>query len=170
MRRLLRFWWVVFVISLVAAIVIPAVQPTDRYYAVQRTQQDIRQIQAVLELHRNAHGRYPTQEDGLAALVGTQLKQLPLDPWESAYVYVSNGSSRPVVYSPGVNHRDEAGLGDDIVLSGKSYHCADYKAYCLQDNDVAAYFALAVALGSLVVGATRVAIYLGRRARARLAA
>jgi general secretion pathway protein G len=50
---------------------------------------DIRAIEEALELYAAQHGRLPSAEEGLAALVPSQLVKFPVDPWDHPYVYVS---------------------------------------------------------------------------------
>ncbi len=67
--------------------------------------QDVAAIGQALKLYRLDNQRYPTAEQGLAALVtkpelapvppnwkpGGYLERLPKDPWGNAYVYVNPG-------------------------------------------------------------------------------
>ena len=67
--------------------------------------QDIASIGQALKLYRLDNQRYPTAEQGLAALIakpelspvppnwkpGGYLERLPKDPWGTAYVYVNPG-------------------------------------------------------------------------------
>lgn len=127
----------------------------DRHYAVEKTKQDILALEADLEQFKNRTGKYPTQEDGLATLVGTELLRLPLDPWGSRYSYSLDRTEKPFVYSNGANRRDEAGRADDIVSGEKAYRCEDYHAYCLRPTDIGARAALGLAIASLLVGLVR---------------
>jgi general secretion pathway protein G len=155
-KWLLRAWWGVLILSLVAAIAIPSCSGgLDRYYTVEQTKQDISAIETALERFRNRTGKYPTQEDGLATLVGPELQRLPVDLWGSRYSYSLDQTGKPFVYSNGANRRDEAGLADDIVSGEKTYRCEDYPAYCLRPTDVAAWAALGLAIASLLVGVVR---------------
>jgi general secretion pathway protein G len=78
---------------------------------------------ASLDMYRMDHHRYPGDVPGLRALVGPDplrpegyIKELPVDPWGSAYQYRQDGSGsrRPMIYSVGPNRIDEVGGGDDI--------------------------------------------------------
>jgi general secretion pathway protein G len=146
----------VLILSLVAVIAIPTCSgELDRNYTVEKTKQDIRAIGAALEQFKMRTGKYPTQEDGLATLVGTELLRLPVDPWGSRYSYSLDQTGKPFVYSNGVNRRDEAGLADDIISGEKAYRCEDYGAYCLRPTDIAAWAALGLAIASFLVGVVR---------------
>jgi type II secretory pathway pseudopilin PulG len=155
-KRLLRAWWGVLLLSLVAVIAIPTFSgELDRNYTVEKTKQDIGAIEAALEQFKGRTGKYPTQEGGLATLVGTELLRLPVDSWGSRYSYSLDRTGKPFVYSNGANRRDEAGLADDIVSGEKTYRCEDYQAYCLRPTDIAERAALGLAIASLLVGVVR---------------
>ena len=112
-KQLLRAWWAVLLLSFVAVIAIPMFSgDLDRNYAVVKTKQDILGIEAALEHFKGRTGEYPTQERGVATLVGPDLARLPVDFWGSRYSYSFDRTGKPFVYSNGANRRDEAGLGD----------------------------------------------------------
>ncbi len=48
---------------------------------------DVLAITEALQLYRKEHGRFPTADEGLSALVPNQLNQIPIDPWGTAYIY-----------------------------------------------------------------------------------
>jgi len=155
-KQILRAWWGVLLLSLLAIIGIPLFGgELDRNYAVEKTKQDIHGIEFALERFKARTGKYPTHESGLATLVGTELQRLSVDFWGSQYSYVPDRAGKPFVYSNGANRQDEAGLGDDIVSGQKTYRCEDYPAYCLRPTDVAAWSALGLAVASLLVGVVR---------------
>lgn len=72
-----------------------------------RVQADIQTLSTSLKLYNATNGFYPTTEQGLKALVTkpdsdpqpTQWHQyidkLPLDPWQSPYIYVQPGKHNP---------------------------------------------------------------------------
>jgi general secretion pathway protein G len=163
MERVFRFWWLVLAVSVVGVIAIASRGELDGPSSViPRAKTEIRVIETALELYKTASGRYPTNEEGLSALVGGQLARLPQDPWGTSYAYTLDQSGRPSAYSIGANHRDEAGLGDDVVLGDKSYRCEDYEFVCLRAEDIVARFALGAAVVSLLVGVIRGAMYIWR--------
>lgn len=100
---------VVFIIGLLATIV--GVNVMGQTGKAQRTKAmaDLKQIESGLHLYKLDNGRYPTTEQGIAALIqkpggGPQprkynaegylnMSKVPLDPWGSPYVYLSNGRS-----------------------------------------------------------------------------
>jgi general secretion pathway protein G len=98
---------VLAIIALVAALIVPNVigRPDEARVTVAGT--DLRTISAALKMYRLDNGRYPTTQQGLAALVEKPvmppapthwsgegyLPDLPQDPWGNAYVYRSPGRS-----------------------------------------------------------------------------
>lgn len=98
---------VVVIIGLLAAMVAPRVmQRTDDAKLV-RVANDIRAIEASLNLYKLDNFNYPSTEQGLQALVtqpsgtpeaknwkqGGYLRNLPKDPWGNEYQYASPGTS-----------------------------------------------------------------------------
>lgn len=98
---------VLAIIALVAALIVPNVigRPDEARVTVAGT--DLRTISAALKMYRLDNGRYPTTEQGLAALVEKPrtpplasnwssegyLPELPVDPWGKPYIYRSPGKS-----------------------------------------------------------------------------
>lgn len=96
---------VLAIIALVAALIVPNVigRPDEARVTVARA--DLGSISAALKMYRLDNGRYPTTEQGLAALVdrptappeprnwnvGGYLEQVPVDPWDNPYVYRAGG-------------------------------------------------------------------------------
>ena len=74
---------------------------------ISRAKLDIQQLQTALDTYRTDQGRYPTQEQGLQALVEKparepippnypaepylKSRQMPTDPWNSPYIYLAPG-------------------------------------------------------------------------------
>ena len=82
-------------------------------------------ISVALDLFETDNGRYPTAEEGLAALRtqpqgvenwhGPYLKQSPLDPWKHPYRYVIPGVHNPQDYDLfSLGPDGVEGTGDDI--------------------------------------------------------
>ncbi len=96
---------VLAIIALMAALIVPNVigRPDEARVTVAST--DLRTISAALKMYRLDTGRYPTTQQGLAALVDKPtappvptrwssegyLPELPQDPWGNAYIYRSPG-------------------------------------------------------------------------------
>ncbi|HEY7852758.1 MAG TPA: type II secretion system major pseudopilin GspG [Caulobacteraceae bacterium] len=121
---LLELLVVLAIMGLLAAIIAPQVL---KYLGSSRTQTAKVQVQnvvAALELYRLDVGRYPTQEEGLAAVVtappneagwnGPYLQRSAAltDPWGQPYLYRSPGKHGEVdVYSLG-SDKAEGGSGE----------------------------------------------------------
>jgi general secretion pathway protein G len=97
---LIEIMVVVVIIGLLAAIVAPSVIGNIDVAAVNRAKQDIRSIETALNLYRLDNFKYPSNEEGLQALVrspgessapnwkpGGYLRQVPVDPWNNPYEY-----------------------------------------------------------------------------------
>lgn len=102
---LIEIMVVIVILGVLAALVVPRVlERPDEARAV-AAKSDIAAIMAALKLYRLDNQRYPTTEQGLAALVarpesppvppnwkpGGYLEKLPKDPWGHAYQYVNPG-------------------------------------------------------------------------------
>jgi general secretion pathway protein G len=100
---LIEMMIVLVIIGVVAALVVPNVigRPDQARATVAAT--DLRTIAASLEMYRLDNRRYPTTEQGLAALSarpslppeapnwveGGYLRAVPVDPWGRPYLYQS---------------------------------------------------------------------------------
>ena len=94
---------VVVILGILAVLIVPrVVGRTDEARAV-AAKQDVATLMQALRLYRLDNGRYPTNEQGLAALVekpGREpvpanwkqyLDKLPKDPWGNLYHYLHPG-------------------------------------------------------------------------------
>jgi len=94
---LIEIMVVVVVIGLLVAMLAPTVFNKVGQAEQTRISQDLRVIEGALKFYRLDNYRYPTQQQGLQALVdkptgaerwnGPYLEQLPLDPWGVPYRY-----------------------------------------------------------------------------------
>jgi len=125
---------VIVVISLLAALVAPNVfrHVGTAKDAVAKSQMEM--LGAALDAYRLDNGRYPTTEQGLSALWeepqleprpsnwrGPYLrKQVPLDPWNHAYIYVHPGEVNVIGYDLVTLGADgaEGGEGEDADIRG----------------------------------------------------
>ncbi len=96
---------VIVILGILAALVVPRVLERPDEARVIAAKNDIAAISQALKLYRLDNGRYPSSEQGLAALVTrpTQaplplnwkpngyLERLPKDPWGNPYQYLSPG-------------------------------------------------------------------------------
>ncbi len=101
---LIEIMVVVVILAVLGALVVPKILENVDKARVTRAQSDIRAIQTALDLYRLDNFKYPTTEQGLAALVkqpvdptitnyrsGGYLGSIPKDPWNQPYIYVSPG-------------------------------------------------------------------------------
>jgi general secretion pathway protein G len=104
---------VVVILAILATVVVPRIMDRPDQARVTRAQQDIRAVEAALNLYRLDNFRYPSTDDGLEALVPKYLDSLPEDPWGNRYLYLSPGEKGEFdVYSYGADGT-EGGEGVD---------------------------------------------------------
>ncbi len=98
---------VLAIIALIAGLIVPNVIGRPDEARVTVVNSDLRTISAALKMYRLDNGRYPTTEQGLAALANRPttspipttwpeegyLAEVPRDPWDNPYVYRSPGRS-----------------------------------------------------------------------------
>jgi general secretion pathway protein G len=96
---------VIVILGVLAALVVPRVLERPDEARVVAARSDLAAIMQALKLYRLDNQRYPTSEQGLAALIakpetppappnwkpGGYLEKLPTDPWGHAYVYLNPG-------------------------------------------------------------------------------
>lgn len=88
---------VVIIITLMGAIVAPTVFNQLRRAEEKRVEADFNAIESALKLYRLDNFAYPTDTQGLQALItepssarawrGPYLESMPIDPWETEYQY-----------------------------------------------------------------------------------
>jgi len=104
---LLEIIVVVFILSLLAAIVAPRIIGRTDDARIEATKVQIKNLETALKLFKMDNGFYPDTQQGMEALVekptsGTipknykeggylEQRKIPLDPWGNPYVYVSPG-------------------------------------------------------------------------------
>ncbi len=121
---------VIVILGILAALVVPRVLERPDEARVVAAKSDIASIMQALKLYRLDNQRYPTTEQGLAALVmrPTQapvppnwkpngyLERLPKDPWGQPYQYLSPGLRGEIdVYSFGADGQP-GGTGIDADI------------------------------------------------------
>lgn len=105
---------VVVILGILAALVVPRVLDRPDEARAMAARQDIATIEQSLRLFRLDNGRYPTQSEGLQALVSRPdgvspawrqyLDRLPADPWGRPYGYLNPGARGEVdVFSLGAD-------------------------------------------------------------------
>ncbi|MEW6445078.1 MAG: type II secretion system major pseudopilin GspG [Pseudomonadota bacterium] len=96
---------VVVILSILAAIVVPKIMDRPDEARVTKAKQDIRAMEAALNLYKLDNFIYPTTDQGLEALVqpptiapeapkwkqGGYMDRLPQDPWGRPYMYMAPG-------------------------------------------------------------------------------
>lgn len=102
---LLELMVVVVILSILALVIVPRVIDRPDQARAARAQSDIVAIASAVKLYRLDNFRYPSTEQGLAALVsrptaeplaqnwatGGYMDRLPRDPWGVPYQYLSPG-------------------------------------------------------------------------------
>jgi general secretion pathway protein G len=95
---------VVVILGILAAILVPRVMDRPEQARITKARQDIRALEAALNLYKLDNYVYPTTDQGLEALVqkpsdpeppnwkaGGYLDRLPVDPWQQPYLYLNPG-------------------------------------------------------------------------------
>jgi general secretion pathway protein G len=127
---LIEIMVVVVIIGLLTAVVTTQVMGRVDDARVNKVQQDIKALELALQMYRLDNSRYPTTEQGLAALVqkptiepippnwrpGGYLQRYSKDPWKEDYIYVSPGEHGEYdLYSLGADKK-EGGEGPDADI------------------------------------------------------
>jgi general secretion pathway protein G len=132
---LIEIMVVVVIMAILAALIVPRVMSRPDEARVIAAQQDIRTLMQSLKLYRLDNMRYPTSEQGLAALVkppdapppapnwkaGGYLERLPRDPWGNSYQYLNPGIRGEI---------DVFSFGADGVAGGEGFN-ADVGSWSL---------------------------------------
>ncbi|MCV6587601.1 MAG: type II secretion system major pseudopilin GspG [Marinobacterium sp.] len=115
---LLEIMVVIVILGLLVAIVAPNVLENQDRAMVQKAKADVKVLESALKMYKLDNLRYPTQDQGLNALVtkpstGPQPKgyrdegyidRLMTDPWGNAYQYANPGERRTLeVFSFGAD-------------------------------------------------------------------
>ena len=124
---LLEIMLVVTIIALLLGAAIFKLGGNVEYARHVRISSDIQGINTQLKLYESMNGFFPTGEQGLQALV-TQpgsdpqptrwyqlYKELPKDPWNNTYIYLSPGRKNPTgydLYSAGQDRRPDTADDD----------------------------------------------------------
>jgi len=107
---------VVIILGVLAAIVVPRVMERPDEARITKAKQDIRALEAALNLYKLDNFTYPTTDQGLEALVQKPagspepknwkkyMDRLPKDPWGEPYQYLSPGTKGEVdIFSLGAD-------------------------------------------------------------------
>src|SRR5215213_8303221 len=119
---------VVVIIGVLAVLIVPRVVGRSEEARAAAAKHDISAIMQSLKLYRLDNGRYPTNEQGLQALVAKPqagpapanwrqyLDKLPKDPWGNAYQYLNPGVNGEIdVFSFGADGQP-GGAGADLDI------------------------------------------------------
>jgi general secretion pathway protein G len=94
---------VIVILGVLAALIVPKIMGRPDEARVVAARQDIATVMQALKLYRLDNRRYPTQDQGLAALVvkpatdpvpdnwKSYIEKLPSDPWGNPYQYLNPG-------------------------------------------------------------------------------
>ena len=102
---LIEIMVVIVILGVLAALIVPRIIERPDEARVVAAKSDIATIMQAMKLYRLDNQRYPTGEQGLAALIarpeqppvppnwksGGYLEKLPKDPWGRPYVYLNPG-------------------------------------------------------------------------------
>ena len=102
---LIEIMFVVVILGILAAFIVPRVMDRPDAARITKVQSDVRAIVAALNMYRLDNYQYPSNEQGLQALVtkpsgqpeprnwnaGGYLGSLPRDPWGNPYQYLNPG-------------------------------------------------------------------------------
>jgi general secretion pathway protein G len=117
---------VVVILGILAAVLVPKVMDRPDEARKVKASQDIRALEAALNLYKLDNYDYPTTDQGLEALVsqpdsppepanwkeGGYIDRLPMDPWQQPYQYLSPGARGSIdIYSTGPDRQPSE---DDI--------------------------------------------------------
>src|ERR1700712_1709133 len=124
---LIEIMVVIAILGILAALIVPKIMSRPDEARRVAAKQDIGTIMQALNLYRLDNGRYPTQEQGLRALVekpttepvpnnwkgGGYMDRVPMDPWGKEYQYLNPGvHGEGDVFSYGADSRP-GGEGND---------------------------------------------------------
>lgn len=128
---LIELMLVIIIIGVLVAMVAPRLTGKSQQARVAAAQADINaHLSAAIDLFELDNGRYPTIEEGLAALrkaptgarhwKGPYLKRpVPLDPWGNPYVYRSPGQHNREDYDLFAYGPDGVEGGEDDITNWK---------------------------------------------------
>lgn len=122
---LIELLLVLIILAILAAVVVPKFADRGKQARETRAKQDIATIEGQVEAFNLDCGRYPTNDEGLSALVnqpgnvqgwkGPYIKNVPNDPWGQPYIYRYPGVQNKNgfdLFTMGPDGRE--GGGDDI--------------------------------------------------------
>lgn len=120
---------VILILAILAALIVPRLFSHVDDAKRSRALSDVQQLTSDLTRFRMDTGRFPTDEEGLQALMsrpsdvntwnGPYIEKLPTDPWGSEYVYKDQGGdATPLVESYGADGA-EGGDGNAMDITNQ---------------------------------------------------
>jgi general secretion pathway protein G len=124
---LIEIMVVIVIMAILAAIVVPKIMSRPEQAKKIKVEQDLLAIGNSMDLYKLDNGFYPSQDQGISALVtqpstdplpqnwnpGGYLKKLPIDPWGHHYLYKNPGDHNEIdIYSLGINHTEKTMMGN----------------------------------------------------------
>jgi general secretion pathway protein G len=118
---LIEIMVVVVILGVLAAFIVPQILSRPDEAKMIKAQQDVMRIESALDMYRLDNGVYPSQAQGLEALVkqpsvppvprnynsSGYLRRLPTDPWGNEYQYRNPGVHSAIdVYSENSDGRE----------------------------------------------------------------
>lgn len=129
---LLEIMVVIVILGILVAFVAPSILSNPEKARVTKAKSDLNTIESALDMYKLDNYRYPTTDQGLAALVkkpttdpippnwraGGYLKSMPVDPWGHPYEYLApqDSGGRPIVKTLGADGQP-GGDGPDADIS-----------------------------------------------------
>lgn len=128
---LIEIMVVIVIMGIMAALVVPRVMGSTDQARTAAAKADIQSVMTALKLYKLDNIRYPTQQQGLDALVnkpsvapipnnykaGGYLEKLPKDPWGNDYQYQNPGKHGEIdVYTYGPDGATSSGEDGQAVI------------------------------------------------------
>ncbi len=125
---LIELMVVVIIIGIIAAIAVPRMVGRTEKARLAAAKQEINSLSGSLDIFEMAVGRFPTNEEGIEALLerppsltpedgweGPYIREVPLDPWNRLYVYTYPGENSVDFDLISVGRDGEPGTEDDVT-------------------------------------------------------
>ncbi len=124
---LIEIMVVVVILGILASIIVPKIVNRPDQARIVKAKQDILAIENALALYRLDSGIYPTNDQGLQALVQQPvnmpnwksdgyLRQLPIDPWSNPYQYLNPGQHGEIdIFSYGPNGMSNGTQNEEVI-------------------------------------------------------
>lgn len=118
---LIELMVVIAIIAMLATVVAVNVLGNLEDASVAKAQADIKSFETAIVAYRIAFKRFPTQEEGLDALINNEKrnflsqKAIPQDPWGNDYIYTLDGSEYRIVSLGADGQPGGSGEGTDIA-------------------------------------------------------